>query len=233
MISLIFATIISLPHTVVSPRNAAFIVEGQSNALDNGNVSNVPNVYVIRRNGQVDDEIGFGFPRYLATQYMQGNNQGFDQIWIISCAVSGSSITQWKPNQAPYDVCIANINQAINLGLNIRGILWHQGEKNAVSGLSNYKALLETHIDNIRSNVPSYVKFIAGELGRFLNSSTHPYRASIVNQTRNAILNRPKTAFVESVGLTDRGDNLHFDLESYEFLGIRYANAMIFLEQVE
>lgn len=235
MINLILASTISLPFQIVTPNAAAIVVGGQSNAEDrvDASLNNIPSIYVIRRDGLAYDSIGDGFPKAFAIQYLQANTLGFDQIWIIQCAVSGSSITQWKPNQMPYEVCKANINQAMNLGIRIKGFLWHQGESNAKMGLASYKIQLETLVHNIRVIAGDDIPFVAGELGRFLPGGTYPYRASIVNQTRAMTEDDTRAAFVSSEGLIHRGDNLHFITGSYETLGIRYANALRSIEEIE
>ena len=156
------------------------------------------------------------------------------RIGLIPCAVGGTPIEHWLPGAYdsatkthPYDDAVARINFAMQYGT-IKGIIWHQGEANSAPGqASKYLVQLTELINRFRTltNNPQ-LPFVAGELGRFLATSDN------INQQLELL---PKivahTAVASSDGLTDKGDQLHFNATSANELGKRYAAKMIALQQ--
>jgi hypothetical protein len=74
------------------------------------------------------------------------------------------------------------------------------------------------------------VPFVAGKLGSFLatvDKKGKPSYWPLVNEQLASIVPRlPKTAVVDSSGLQDKGDAVHFDTPSLREFGKRYAGAM-------
>lgn len=148
------------------------------------------------------------------------------QIGLIPCAWGGSPIKVWSPGAKyfenfPYDEAIARAKIAMQKG-QLKGILWHQGESdNDASKAEVYLGKLKVLIANLRRdlNMPN-LPFVAGEIGRF---NKEDYINKIVNTLPDEVEN---TAVVSSEGLTDKGDQLHFDSSSARELGKRYAEVM-------
>ena len=75
---------------------------------------------------------------------------------------------------------------------------------------------------------------MAGEIGRFKIKSNKeqyigikPAPAEVVMQTTQKVTKKDgNTTFVKSKGLQHRGDNTHFNSESYRIFGKRYARVM-------
>jgi len=237
------------------PGARAVVIMGQSNALgqaalEAGDTTPLAAVQAIRRDGRPRDSAepiggaGYGFGRAFAEAYLAAHPLT-PELWIVQCAVSGSLVSDWKANRDAYDVCRVMIHEAQALGVEIMAVLWHQGESNAKStaAAQGYQAALEAVVLQMRQEVlplaegPSQLSrsphlpaaglpFIAGELGRFLDPTAYPARAAVVNQTRQAMTKDFSRAFVDSLGLTDKGDNLHFDHASQDLLGARYETAL-------
>ncbi|GGF22352.1 sialate O-acetylesterase [Flavobacterium limi] len=147
-------------------------------------------------------------------------------IGLIPCAWGGPPIKVWKYgakyfNNFPYDEAVARAKIAMQKGT-LKGILWHQGESDNDAEKSKiYLENLKELVANLRKdlNVPD-LPFVAGEIGRF---NKEDYINKIINSLPDQVTN---TAVVPSEGLTDKGDQLHFDTPSAQELGRRYAVAM-------
>ncbi|ETO21227.1 hypothetical protein RFI_15977 [Reticulomyxa filosa] len=115
--------------------------------------------------------------------------------------------------------------------INIKGILWHQGEsdsgalEDAKAHLNKLLALFAAFREALNdANIP----ILVGGLGTFLGQREDiKYRYyAIVNEALAEVPRRLyNTAYVSSEGLTHKGDSLHFSTESAQELGIRYAQA--------
>jgi hypothetical protein len=157
-------------------------------------------------------------------------------IGLIPCAVGGTAISRWTPGAYdagtkthPLDDALNRIAIARKSGV-IKGILWIQGESDsAPAKAAVYPAKLETVIRQLREAAGGAgIPFIAGELGRFYKEQAN------INPLLYEVKARvPKMDVVSSEGLTDRGDQLHFDSPSADELGKRFAKAMIALQQTK
>lgn len=157
------------------------------------------------------------------------------RIGLVPCAVGGTSITKWQPGAYdeatqtyPYDDAAARITAAMRYGV-VRGLLWHQGESDATpdAALAAYVPKLAELIGRVRAltGQPA-LPVVVGELGRFREANL-PFNAALPQ----VLALVPRTALVSSEGLTDKGDQLHFDSASAEELGRRYAVQVLALQQ--
>lgn len=154
-------------------------------------------------------------------------------IGLIPCAVGGSPISSWQPGQFykptkshPWDDAIARAEIALKQGT-LKGILWHQGESDSKPELAEiYEEKLHDLIARLRKELKApEVPFIAGQMGQF---SERPWNAAkkVVDAAHRDLSKHVKnTAFVNSNGLRHKGDQVHFDADSYRELGRRYADA--------
>lgn len=151
-------------------------------------------------------------------------------VGLVPCAVGGSPISAWQPGgyhsqtkSHPYDDTLARMSVALKSGT-LKGILWHQGESDSKAGLSEvYEQKLHELIARLRSELGSpQVPFIAGQMGQFEERpwNDHRRRVDAAQQALPTLV--PRTGFVSSDRLKHRGDEVHFDSESYRELGRRY-----------
>ena len=159
-------------------------------------------------------------------------------IGLIPCAVGGSAIDSWKPGgfheqtkAYPYDEAIKRVQVAQKSGT-LMGILWHQGESDSKPELvAGYEQKLTQLIGRFRQelnspNVPAAgVPVVVGTLGDFYTLK-NPSATQINAILRNLPKRESRVACVEASGLTDNGDQTHFDAASARELGRRYAEAM-------
>ncbi|TCC93608.1 sialate O-acetylesterase [Pedobacter frigiditerrae] len=155
-----------------------------------------------------------------------------DSIYLVPCAVGGTSIAKWEPgafdkstNTHPYDDALLRIKEAMKLG-KINGAIWLQGEsdsnpKSAAVYLEKLTALIErVRKETNNPNLP----FVVGELGQYRDN----YK--LINEVLHQVPQKIKlTNYVTSEGLTHKGDTTHFDSPSATTYGVRFAKEMLML----
>ncbi len=175
------------------------------------------------------DVVGVG-PAISFAKEILGSNKKI-KIGLIPCAVGGSPIRVWSPDSVylkpfrPYDDAITRTKIAMKQGV-LKGIIWHQGESDnnpadATVYMSKFKELIERFRYDL--NIPG-LPFVAGEIGYF---KTGILINNIIDSLPALV---PMTAVVSAKGLTDKGDQTHFDTKSARELGKRYAKEMLKLE---
>lgn len=156
-------------------------------------------------------------------------------IGLIPCAVGGSPIDTWRPGvfyqptqSHPWDDAVRRAKVALQSGT-LKGILWHQGESDSTRELAPaYEAKLHDLIARLRAELRAPdVPFVNGQLGRFPGSPWNEFKAQVDQAHRDLPRKVPHTAFVSSEGLRHKGDQVHFDADSYRELGRRYAEAYL------
>ncbi|MEO7444451.1 MAG: sialate O-acetylesterase [Ferruginibacter sp.] len=150
-------------------------------------------------------------------------------IGLVPCAVGGTSINVWKPGgydeatkTHPYDDMLLRLNEALKSGT-LKGVIWLQGESDSSPEKAEaYLNKLETLIKLIRekANNPS-LPFVAGELGQY-RESYQKINMELARLPQSVAY----TAIATSEGLTDRGDQTHFDSKSATEYGKRFAKKM-------
>lgn len=232
-----------------------YLLIGQSNMAGRGTVESqdtvaFPHVLTLNKNNEwvpardpihFDKSVaGVGLGRTFGIEMAKANPDAV--IGLIPCAVGGSPIDTWKPGSYfeqtktyPWDDMEKRLRAAMKYGT-VKGILWHQGESDSNPEKCNsYKEKLKDLILQVRTltgdpNLP----FVAGEIGRFKLGSNQkqfpklkPSPAKVVMQSTKAVIKSDtNAAFVKSNGLNHRGDNTHFNSESYRIFGKRYAKAV-------
>lgn len=142
-------------------------------------------------------------------------------VGLIPAAFGGTSLDEWKPGGPLYNNALDRAKEAMAQG-RLAGILWHQGESDAAPELAaTYPERFAAMIAQLRKDLGAEeVPVVVGEIGRFV----------VGGEAINAALARvpdrvPRCALVSTEGLTDQGDQLHFDTASFRELGRRYAKA--------
>jgi len=217
-----------------------YLLIGQSNMAGRGPLDSIskqinPQIFMLDKNNQwvpATDPVHFDKPQVAGVGPAIGfakemiKNDPNIKIGLIPCAWGGSSINVWQPDSAymtghPYNDAIARTKVAMQKGV-LKGILWHQGESdNSPQGAETYLNKLSTLIQRLRTAFHNpTLPFIAGEIGYFSKSTRIN---TVIDQLPDNIAN---TAIVNAAGLTDKGDQTHFDAASARELGKRYAIAM-------
>ncbi len=163
------------------------------------------------------------------------------KIGLIPCAVGGSPIDSWKAGAIymgtetyPWDDMVARLEFALQDG-ELKGILWHQGEADTkLERAPYYGQKLKDLISRLRKLVGNpELPFVAGEMVKAFQSYNGKvwkeeaiYPKMVTNATKLLAKADPNMEMVSSKGLKDKGDQVHFDAQSYRELGKRYAKAM-------
>ncbi|KKN73009.1 hypothetical protein LCGC14_0405630 [marine sediment metagenome] len=159
------------------------------------------------------------------------------KVILVPCALGGSSISQWERPKNPLDtytlygslVNRALIAKQMSNGI-IAGVIWFQGEKDAVSYLdthSNYLNLFIKFATNIRIDLrDSQMPFIYAQLGPQDNNELFTYWDDIKAQQEQAQYLISNSKMIKTDDLTIF-DYVHFTHRSYELIGQRFAEAFI------
>ncbi|HSH95697.1 MAG TPA: sialate O-acetylesterase, partial [Roseimicrobium sp.] len=147
------------------------------------------------------------------------------RIGLAPCAVGGSPLKRWEKGGDLYARALERA-QAARKGGTLKGLLWHQGEtdSNNASDASSYQDRLVKMLTDFREDLglPD-LPVVVGQLGDFVD-------APKAQTVRNALVTMPgqlaHVAFVDSTGLMDKGDRLHFNAAAAREFGIRYALVM-------
>ncbi|MES2738206.1 MAG: sialate O-acetylesterase [Verrucomicrobiota bacterium] len=179
--------------------------------------------------------VGAGLGMSFAREMAEANREA--TIGLIPCAVGGTPLERWEKGGDLYAQALERARLAMKEGT-LKGILWHQGEGDSANeGKSkSYADRLAKMIVDLRADLGAgELPFVAGKLGEFLSLETREKTPSywpLVNEQIASIPVRvPKTAVVESTGLTHKGDQVHFDTPSLRTFGERYAAAMKLLQK--
>jgi hypothetical protein len=161
----------------------------------------------------------WSFSQKLAKEYP--NNK----IGLVVNAKGGSSIDEWKKGSEFYNESLIRALQAQKTG-SIKAIIWHQGESDQ-GKWQEYAGKFDSLAFHFRRDlgIPD-LKIIVGEIGKWRDSSVQ------INEVLRSLPNRLSNVQTASAeGLTDKGDNSHFDSRSQRILGERYADRYIKMSQ--
>lgn len=243
-----------LPAGVTPAKFHLYVLAGQSNMAGRGAVEPIdktphPRVWVLNRANQwvpateplhfdKPDVVGVGPGLAFGKLVAEQDTSVF--IGLIPTAVGGSAIDAWQPGgfheqtkNYPYDEAIKRVQMAQQTGT-LHGILWHQGESDSKPELAAvYDQKITQLIERFRQvfNSPA-VPVVVGTVGDFYLAK-NPAATQINNVLRNLPRHIKRVACVDASGLTDKGDQTHFDAASARELGRRYANAMRALERTK
>lgn len=230
-----------------------FLLVGQSNMAGRGEVTEAdrkphPRVLMLTKEGRwapaVDPlhfdkpkVIGVGLGRSFASVVAEANPDV--TIGLIPCAVGGSPIDAWQPgafykptSSHPWDDAIRRARRAMDDGT-LKGILWHQGESDSrPERAADYEAKLHDLVNRFRTELDAPdVPFLVGQMGQFAERPWDESKQQVDAAHRRLPEKVPHTAFVSSDGLKHKGDEVHFDADSYREFGRRYAQAYLKLNE--
>ena len=225
-----------------------FLLAGQSNMAGRGQITAEdrrpnPRILMLTKAGEWKPAVaplhfdkksaGVGIGREFARQIVAADPTV--TVGLIPCAAGGSPISAWEPggyhgqtNSRPYDESIRRAGTAMKTGV-LKGVLWHQGESDSKPKLADvYEQKLHQLIVRLRMELSAeQIPFIAGQMGQFPERPWSDDKKKVDQAHRNLPQKVAGTAFVNSDGLSHKGDRVHFDAKSYRVLGRRYAEAFL------
>jgi hypothetical protein len=143
-----------------------------------------------------------------------------ESIGVIPCSVGGTSIKTWVDGVRNLEAAMYRLKAAMVYG-KVAGVLWHQGESDALRMKSSrYQKLFSQMVSRVRKEVGYEVPIVVGEIGTFM-----PKEAELINPViAECARTTPNCTCVSSEGLNNM-DKYHFDRTSAEKLGERYYQA--------
>jgi len=224
-----------------------FLLIGQSNMAGRGAVGDadrtpIPGVFAFSKEKSwvpaVDpihfdrpDRTGVGLGRSFATTLME--MKAATSVGLIPAAFGGSALHEWVPGTAHYVNAVERTKAALataSPGARLRGILWHQGEADASDEerAVTYRLRFAKMIAALRKDLGAEnVPVIVGQLGEFVQEKSYSQLQRVNSELATLPLHVPRSGFVSSQGLKDKGDQLHFDSPSLKEFGRRYALAWL------
>lgn len=150
-------------------------------------------------------------------------------IGLVPCAVGGSPLKRWVKGGDLYEQAVARAKAAVASGGVLAGVLWHQGETDSdkLPWADTYEKRLAGMIADLRADLGApELPVVVGQIGEFLTVEKHPGVDTVRAAIRKVGSTYPHIGYVDSSGLSHKGDVLHFDAPSARELGRRYAEAM-------
>ena len=139
----------------------------------------------------------------------------------------GSSIKLWyKPGKANYDATLLRAREAQKHG-KLRAIIWNQGSTDNKDAKADdfvtYKAQLKEMVAHLREDLKEpTLPFICGELSE--RPDFIEFNQKVIRTVKDYI---PYSDFVTSEDTHLLEDNIHFDAESANKMGVRYAQKVL------
>ena len=152
------------------------------------------------------------------------------EIGLVPRAVGSTPLERWMPGADLYEGAMAAARKAAEDGA-IKAVLWHQGEHDSKSEAhaSSYSQRFADMVTTLREQLGApLLPVILGELGAYLSKRPDfPHYRTVNAELRKIPDALPRSAFVSAEGLTDKGDDLHYDARSLRIFGERYAAAFL------
>ncbi|MBA2115571.1 sialate O-acetylesterase [Bremerella alba] len=250
LILLVLATSAKAQTKQASQKNLElYVLMGQSNMAGRGELEDTPEpihprVQMLTFENQWEPAIeplhndnphlaGAGLGASFAKEMAEAKPMA--TIGIVPCAVGGTPLSRWQKGGELYERTLKRIQAAMPAG-KLKGIVWHQGETDALDPdlASSYGERLSTMIEDLRTDLSMpKLPFVAGQVGDFapdMRKGKTNHWKMVNRQIADLPQRNTSVAVVESVGLSDQGDSVHFDTPSLRTFGKRYAAAMIDLQ---
>jgi sialate O-acetylesterase len=152
-------------------------------------------------------------------------------VGLIACAHGGTSMSQWDPakkaegGNSLYGSMLRQVRLA---GGKVRGVLWYQGESDAMNGAAKeYPKVFADFIGSVRNDLGQPdLPFYLVQIGRFV-VNRDPKEWNAVQEAQRQIPNRvPNTATIASVDL-ELDDLIHVGTQGLKRLGARLARVAL------
>jgi hypothetical protein len=187
------------------------------------NVTNGPDVHVIKEKGKIGLSLGLTFARRMLEA-----DPGVSLGLVIN-SQGGSAIESWKKGakNSNYDKTLERVRPILGSGV-VKGVLWHQGEANVRLG-EKYLDLLADVIGQFRQDLgDAQLPFVAGQIAPLVRDKDKEK----IQDFNRFLLDLPSrvrhTAVAPTTGFS--GADVHFDSPETRELGRRYAEQMLKLQ---
>ncbi|HEY7575335.1 MAG TPA: sialate O-acetylesterase [Thermoanaerobaculia bacterium] len=240
LLAVVFAAAESSGSSLPTP-DEVFVLAGQSNMLGRGlplskGAASDPRLLVWRKDGWQVAVDPLGNPKEKENGVGPGMTFGLGAIQtlapatigLVQCAVGGTTISKWEPPHSVYTNCIDQVNAA---GGHIDGILFLQGESDAInsSDASNWAKRFKIVLTGFRTDLGADIPMVIGQIGKL---SGYPYQQKVREQQAKAAAANPGVSMITTIDQKVSSDGVHFKVGSYKKIGTRFAAAWAVLRQI-
>ncbi|MBX3239609.1 MAG: sialate O-acetylesterase [Chitinophagaceae bacterium] len=169
---------------------------------------------------------GLYFGRRLANQLKR-------PVALIPCALGGSTIELWNPlkkNKGDSSLYGALLNSTGQFKNRIRGILWSQGESEAMLSLMDtYEEKLLSFIDHVREDLGNPdLPFIIIQIGRMITDmEAQQHNWEVIREIQRRVAGRRKNVFLTTGIDLPLDDAVHTSTAGQKRLGYRMAEVAL------
>jgi sialate O-acetylesterase len=165
---------------------------------------------------------GLGLPFAVAMVEATGVPVG-----LVACAHGGTSMEQWNPSkkgEGGNSLYGSMLRQVKLAGGKVKGVLWYQGESDAMSeGWKTYAKTFPAFIAAVRSDLGQpELPFYLAQIGRFVRDSDPKGWNTVQNLERMIPEQVPNTAVVSVIDL-ELDDGIHVGTQGLKRVGHRLA----------
>jgi type 1 glutamine amidotransferase len=148
-------------------------------------------------------------------------------IGLVACAHGGTSMEQWNPTkkgEAGHSLYGSMLRQIALAGGKVRGVLWYQGESDAMGGgWQVYPSVFANFIASVRSDLGQpELPFYFVQIGRFVNGAD-PKGWNAVQDAQRTLVDRVSNTAVVSVIDLELDDGIHVGTQGLKRAGQRLA----------
>jgi hypothetical protein len=131
-----------------------------------------------------------------------------------------------------YDAIVTNVKKAQEEGWIVKGIIFHQGESGRGLEDKTWVQILKEIYDDILADCglpPNSIPILCGQQfgGNGTTSTGNNGNDGVLESDSTIQTTIPKAYVISSVGLANRGDNIHFSSQGIRDLGTRYGEKML------
>ncbi len=148
-------------------------------------------------------------------------------IGLVASAHGGTSMEQWNPSkkeQGGNSLYGSMLRQVTLAGGKVRGVLWYQGESDAIGGAWKvFPRVFSDFIASVRSDFGQpELPFYYVQIGRFINGSD-PKGWNVVQDAQRVLVDRVPNTGVASVIDLELDDRIHVGTQGLKRAGQRLA----------
>jgi sialate O-acetylesterase len=152
-------------------------------------------------------------------------------VGLVICAHGGTSMEQWSPSkkdEGGKSLYGSMLRQVKLAGGNVAGVLWYQGESDAMAGAAEaYPRVFADFIESVRTDFKQpELPFYFVQIGRFINGS-NPKGWNMVQDAQRRLPDRVANTAVVAVVDLELDDLIHIGTQGLKRAGQRLARVAL------
>lgn len=169
---------------------------------------------------------GVGPGLYFGKRIVEATGQ---PVGLIPCALGGATIELWNParkSRGDSSLYGAMINKAKPFGKRIKGLLWSQGESEAMNGQTDtYEQKLLNFIDQVRKDLDNpELPVIIVQIGRMITDvKDQQTNWEKIREIQRQVIKKRKNLYLTTAIDLPLDDAVHTSTDGHKRLGARMA----------